>query len=164
MRSIALLPALLLALLLATPGAASPPGAKAVTVSAGDTLELRTGSTAEATVHVSVESGYHVQSNPPSAGYLIATLLKLGRIPGVQAGKVKYPKGAPYKLEGSDEVLSTYSGSFDLSVPVRVSRAARPGGGQLKGTLRFQACDEHACYAPVTVPVSIPVRVVKAGR
>jgi DsbC/DsbD-like thiol-disulfide interchange protein len=152
-----------ISLALAAAAPASPPTAKTVTVTTDDTLEVRTGATAEARVHVTVESGFHVQSNPPSASYLIATQLKLNRMPGVTPGKVKYPKGTPYKLEGSDETLTTYSGSFDLVVPVRVSRAARPGGGALKGTLRYQACDEHACYAPTTATLSIPVRVVK-GR
>ena len=163
MRSIAhsFLLATTLVLAAAAPAFAAAPGSHAVTVSTGDTLELRVGHSAEARVRVWVESGYHVQANPPSADYLIATQLKLGRMPGVRPGKVAYPKGVPYTLEGSDEKFSTYSGAFELVVPVHVSRAARPGGGALKGTLRYQACDERVCYAPVSVPVSISVRVAK---
>ena len=135
-----------------------------VHVSAPDTLVISQRGKGVAHVKLVIDTGYHVQANPASADYLIATTLQLKVPRGLKASKPVYPKGTPYSLEGTTEKLSTYEGAVDVGLPLRATDEARPGAYTLHGTLRAQACDAKACYAPADFSVDIVVRVEKRKR
>jgi thiol:disulfide interchange protein DsbD len=148
----------------ARPVLAAPvsPGQKAVSVKPVEAVRLVPRGSAEVRLTVTVAEGYHVQANPAAADYLIPTRLQLRASPGLKAGRPVYPKGREYRLVGSDEKLSTYDGTFEIVVPLKASAVAAPGERVVRATLKFQACDDKACYAPATLPVEIPVRVEAA--
>lgn len=135
-----------------------------VHVASPDTIRIAQRGTASAAVKVTIDKGYHVQAHPASADYLIATELTFKPLRGIKAGKLAYPVGAAYSLQGSDEKLSTYNGEISIQVPLRASDSVRPGDYTLEGSLRFQACDDKACFAPATLSVSVPVHVDKRRR
>jgi thiol:disulfide interchange protein DsbD len=141
---------------------AAPP--VVVHVTSPDTVRIAQRGTASAAVKVSIDKGYHVQAHPASADYLIATELTFKPLRGIKAGKLAYPAGAAYSLQGNDEKLSTYNGEISIQVPLRASDSVRPGDYTLEGSLRFQACDDKSCFAPATLPVSIAVHVDKRRR
>ena len=110
-----------------------------------------------------VEHGFHVNSNQPSAEYLIPTSLKLDPPTDIAIGKITYPPGQEMSFSfAPDDKLSVYSGDFTLSVDVRPLASVLPSKYEIHGTLRYQACDNAACYPPKTVPVRFEVKVVKA--
>ena len=146
-------------ILLAASASAAPP--VVVHVAGPDTLQLAQRGSGSALVKITIDKGYHVQAHPASADYLIATELTFKRLRGVRAGKLVYPAGTAYSLQGSDEKLSTYSGELVIQVPLRVTDEVRPGDYTLKGSLRFQACDDKSCFAPANLPVSLPVHVAR---
>jgi thiol:disulfide interchange protein len=50
-------------------------------------------------------------------------------------------------------------------VPVKVAEAAAPGPLMIKGTIRYQICDDRgSCFAPQTTPWSVETTVVMAGE
>ena len=55
-----------------------------------------------------------------------------------------------------------YTGNFYLSVNVRPLANVLPSKYELRGILRYQACDNAACYPPRQLPVRFEVKVVKA--
>ena len=59
------------------------------------------------------------------------------------------------------EKLSVYSGEFTLAVVVRPLVHVVPGKYMLHGQLKYQACDNAACYPPKQLPVEFEVKVVK---
>lgn len=116
--------------------------AEAQSVPAGKpaTLELR----------FRVESGYHVNSHTPKSDLLIPTVLTLQPDKGVKTTTPEYPAGTSYSFSfDPKEKLDVYQGDFTLRVPV----LADPGEHTLEGTLRYQACDNAACYPPRSLPV-----------
>lgn len=138
------------------PGTPSP----VVFVRATENVAVRPGESVEARISVRVSEGYHVQANPASADYLVATRLKLKSLPGIIIRKVTYPPGRPYRLEGTDDDLQTYEGSFDIIVSLTVSGSARSGRRTLAGQLEYQACNSKTCLFPASVPVTIPLVVL----
>ncbi len=118
------------------------------------------GGAAEAHITVVVTHGYHIQANPASTEFFVPTKLQLRAKGGVRAKAPVYPPGLPYRLEGMPDEFMTYEDTFEISVPLEASESARPGEHVLKGTLRYQACDDRSCLFPVWVPFSVPVRVV----
>ncbi|MFZ0802386.1 MAG: protein-disulfide reductase DsbD domain-containing protein [Terriglobales bacterium] len=152
----------LLALLLS---AQEPPGKKipSITMSPLPLTKVTRGrpNTVELQFHVS--SGFHVNSNQPSAEYLIPTVLKLDAPTDIVLGRITYPAGQEMSFSfAPNEKLSVYSGEFDLEVMVRPLASVLPGDYEFHGQLRYQACDNAACYPPKQLPVRFEVKVVKA--
>lgn len=109
-----------------------------------------------------VESGFHINSNQPSAEYLIPTALRLDPPTDLMVGKITYPPGEDRSFAfAPSEKLSVYSGEFTVSVSVKPLASVMYGQYEFHGNLRYQACDNAACYPPKNLPVRFEVKVVK---
>jgi Disulphide bond corrector protein DsbC len=109
-----------------------------------------------------VPHGYHVNSNTPTSEFLIPTALKMDLPTDIILGKIGYPAGEEMTFPFSpDQKLSVYSGDFTIGVGVHPLHSVVPGKYVMHGVLRYQACDNAACFPPKTVPVSFEVKVVK---
>ena len=109
-----------------------------------------------------VPAGYHVNSNAPKSEFLIPTALKMDLPTDIILGKIEYPAGTDMSFPFSpDEKLSVYSGDFTIAVAVHPLHSVVPGRYQMRGVLRYQACDNAACYPPKNLPVSFEAKVVK---
>ncbi len=142
------------------------PGKKIPYVTAAPTpvTTVQRGKPTPVELHFRVASGYHVNSNTPSLEYLIATALKLDAPTDIVVGKIKYPAGQMMSFPfAPDQKLSVYSGPFDLAVTVRPLASVLPGKYSLRGHLKYQACDNAACYPPRELPVEFEVKVTKAA-
>jgi Disulphide bond corrector protein DsbC len=153
--------ALLTTLLLAQ----EPPGRKipSVTMSPVGIASVTRGKPNSVDLRFHVSSGFHVNSNKPTAEYLIPTALKLDAPTDIVLGGITYPDGQLTSFAfAPDEKLSVYSGEFDLAVMVRPLASVLPGDYEFHGQLKYQACDNAACYPPKQLPVRFVVKVVKA--
>lgn len=109
-----------------------------------------------------VPRGYHINSNAPKSEFLIPTALKMDLPTDIILGKIAYPAGADLSFPFSpDEKLNVYTGDFTIKVAVHPLHSVTPGKYVMRGVLRYQACDNAACYPPKTVPVSFNVKVTK---
>ncbi len=109
-----------------------------------------------------VPPGYHINSNTPKSEFLIPTALKMDLPTDIVLGKIEYPVGEDASFPFSpDEKLSVYSGDFTIAVAVHPLHSVVPGKYEMHGVLRYQACDNAACYPPKTLPVRFEVKVVK---
>ncbi len=112
----------------------------------------------EAKIAVSLAPGYHVNSNTPSEQYLIP--LKLTWTPGaLEAAETIYPKAQAEKYDFSPKPLSVFTGDFALVTKFKVAAGATPGPGAMVGKLRYQACNNKACFPPKTVEVTLPYTI-----
>jgi len=83
---------------------------------------------------------------------LIPTTLKFA--PGaVKVVGTEYPKGEIIKLTGNGEGLDVYQGEFKVKLRVVAPR----GFSTMTGTVRYQACDNNACFPPKTLAVKVAV-------
>jgi DsbC/DsbD-like thiol-disulfide interchange protein len=99
-----------------------------------------------------VADGFHVNSHTPKSELLIPTALTLSAADGVKAGALTYPAGKEFSFSfDPSEKLDVYAGDFTVKLPV----VAAAGEHTVAGTLKYQACDNRACYPPKTVPVQI---------
>lgn len=121
---------------------------------------LRAGESGFMLVDVIVRPGYHVQANPPAFPNLIPLTLTLDPAPDVEIGTPVYPPPERLRLGGSGETLLVLDGRFSIRVPVKRSTAA-PASVQIRGTLRYQACDDVRCLFPRSIPVTLRVGLVR---
>ena len=99
-----------------------------------------------------LEDGFHVNSHTPKSDLLIPTQLTLDPADGVKVAPIEYPAGKTFSFRfDPDEKLDVYAESFTLKLPVTAS----PGDHEVHGTLRYQACNQAACYPPRTLPISV---------
>jgi thioredoxin:protein disulfide reductase len=120
-------------------------------------VKVKKGGAAAGTITLTIDGGYHINSNRPSEKYLIPTTLKLLPLAGFTVGGVVYPKAKLQKFTFSEKPLSVYEGQVVLKFNVRAGAAA--GSQTLKGKLTIQACNDQQCLRPQTVDVNIPVEV-----
>jgi DsbC/DsbD-like thiol-disulfide interchange protein len=103
-------------------------------------------------LHFHVVDGFHVNSHTPKSELLIPTRIELQPATGVKADAVEYPAGTSYSFSfDPTEKLDVYSGAFTVKLPV----VAEAGTHTVDGTLRYQACDNAACYPPKSLPVQV---------
>ena len=124
-----------------------------------DEVTISPGSTADAPVRLKIDSGFHVNANPPSFPYLKATELELTPAGGLSVSFIKYPDPLKKKFSFADSPLAVYEGDTTLSVRIKADRTIAVGRKNLSGKLRVQACDDQVCYAPGEMDIVIPVNV-----
>ncbi len=89
-----------------------------------------------------VKEGWHVNANPASSPYWIATAIQ-GAVKSVS-----YPPGKSMTFAFSKEPLSVYDGEFVLDGEAETGATAV--------TLVYQACDDTRCLSPVSRELPLP--------
>ena len=121
-------------------------------------VTAKRGTPLQAKIAISVQPGFHVNSNTPSDSYLIP--LKLTWTPGaLEPGEVVFPKPQMEKYEFSDKPLSVFTGDFNLVANFKTPANAPAGPGIMVGKLRYQACNNNSCFPPKSVEVRLPYQV-----
>jgi DsbC/DsbD-like thiol-disulfide interchange protein len=115
--------------------------------------------TVQAKIPIAVQPGYHVNSHTPSDEYLIPLKLTWTTTGALEAGEVAYPKPSLEKYEFAEKPLSVFTGNFAVVATFKVSAKAPAGPGAAAGKLRYQACNDRACFPPKTVEVTVPYQV-----
>ena len=121
--------------------------------------KIKKGRVVRASVTMDIPAGLHVQSNRPLDKFLIATKLDVETPSGMKVGPISYPRALMRKLKFSKGMVAVYEGKsvvrFNVTVPPNYSG----GSGEIKGKLRFQACDDESCFPPVTREVKMWLNV-----
>jgi DsbC/DsbD-like thiol-disulfide interchange protein len=115
--------------------------------------------TVQAKIPVTVQPGYHVNSNKPNDEYLIPLRLTWTSTGALQAGEVTFPKPTLEKYGFSEKPLSVFTGNFAITANFKIAANAPAGPGSAAGKLRYQACNDKACFPPKTLDISIPYQI-----
>lgn len=105
---------------------------------------------------VTPKPGMHVYS--PEQKDVIPVAVQIEADAAVRPGATKYPKPEKYFFAPLEETQLVFSRPFRLAREVTVT-APVSGTVTIRGSLRYQACDDAVCYMPQTVPMSWTVAV-----
>ncbi len=130
-----------------------------LTVGSPQKVVGKRGDPVQAKIPVVVQPGYHVNSNTPSDEYLIPLRLTWKAQGALEGGQISYPRASMEKYEFSEKPLSVYTGNFELTASFKIAANAPAGPGAAIGQLRYQACNNRACFPPKTVEVTVPYQV-----
>lgn len=105
-------------------------------------------------LHFRVDPGFHINSHTPKSDMLIPTRLVVAMVAGdPEVSAVDFPTGTPFAFAFEPkQKLDVYQGEVVLTAHLK----AAPGEHTLKAELRYQACDQAACYPPKTLAVEQP--------
>lgn len=107
-------------------------------------------------VPIRIDPGYHVNANPATFPYLIATEVTAEKVEGLELGKPVYPPAIKKKFQFANEPLSVYEGNVNVTLPF-VARSS--GTRSLPISVRVQACDQEKCFSPATLKTNISINV-----
>lgn len=109
-------------------------------------------------VDIALEPKMHLYA-PGVAGYL-AVEWKMQDTPSATFEPVKYPASRQMRLPVINETVPVYVDSFRLTADMLTGYESRirpqlnaQGELTMRGTLRYQACDDRTCYMPATLPL-----------
>jgi hypothetical protein len=118
-----------------------------------------------ASVELVISPGFHINANPATFPYLIATEIQPGKVDGITVGdKLAYP---PPKMENfsfaPEKPLAVYEGSVTIPIPLTAAADAK-GQRNIPFKIRVQACDTEQCYPPATLDAALPIDVASIRR
>ncbi|MCC6763276.1 MAG: hypothetical protein IT293_01315 [Deltaproteobacteria bacterium] len=115
-------------------------------------------SPSELALTVTIEKGWHVNSNDPDRPYLIPTTLEITPPSGVTVQSIRYPEPVIHGLGfAPGTALRLYEGTFTIGV-----RVAGVPPGHFDATLGYQACNEETCLPPRTL--AVPFDATRAAK
>lgn len=142
-----------------------PKATQRVTAAPVGPITVQAGTSKTVELPFRVAPGYHINSHKPASELLIPTVLSVNPPTNVAVAKLTYPAGEDRSFPFSPgEKLNVYTGDFAVTALVRPARTTPPGTYRVKGMLKYQACDDRACYPPGQVPVAFDVKVTKAAK
>lgn len=128
-----------------------------------DTVAVSSGHTTPVEFTFHIKTGYHINSSKPLTEELIPTSIGFTPPPDLVIAKVQYPAGelTSFPFDPTQK-LSVYSGDMVIKAAIIPQSNAAPGTYTVHGELKYQACDNNACYPPKKLPVQFDVKVAKA--
>jgi peroxiredoxin len=99
-------------------------------------------------VRLAIAPGYHIMSDRPSDPFSIPTQVRAAG-EGLDFGAPSYPEA---RAIGS---LSVFDGTPEVRLPLR--RVSGPSAGPIAVDVRYQACTESECLAPVRKRIEVPL-------
>jgi thiol:disulfide interchange protein DsbD len=145
-------------------GSAPPLNPSTLVVAKVAPVELKAGGRADLRVRLAIAPKWHINSNPPSPDYMIPTLVQIRPAFGLTAGRAMYPAAQQLKVEFDEQPLSVYTETATITVPLSAAASAENGRHTLKGTVRFQACNDQVCTTPTTIAFSAQVTVTGGAK
>jgi hypothetical protein len=150
------------------------PGGRTVRTITGPHLTVRTwpsdeivapGERVSVVLDLTPTGGAHVYA-PGQEGYL-PVAISLDDDPAYNAHPPDYPPAERFYFAPLDEHVRVYSKPFRLvqELTIALSRGMRARAAEagatltIKGTLRYQACDDTVCFLPVKQPLEWTVRL-----
>jgi DsbC/DsbD-like thiol-disulfide interchange protein len=122
------------------------------------------GRTLQAAVVLDIPSGFHINSNRPLAKFLIPTALNIEASGGIRVGPVSYPRAVIRNFSFSPDKLAVYEGRAVLRFNVTIPGNFSTGVTELRVRLKYQSCNDEACFPPTTRSINMPISVVDANE
>ena len=130
-----------------------------VTYAPPEKVKVAAGAPATVAFDFRVNQGMHINSDTPKSEFLIPTKLRFMPPTDIAVGKLEYPKAEELELSFSKEKLSVYTGDFRIKAQVNASRSATTGPYTVHGELKYQACNDKACFPPKTIEITVPYQI-----
>lgn len=145
-------------------GSSKPGATQRVTAAPVAPVKVAAGKSIKVELPFRVTPGYHINSNKPTSELLVPTVLSVKPPTDIAVAKLTYPAGEDRSFPFSPgDKLNVYTGDFAVTGLVRAARTTPPGTYRVKGLLKYQACDDRACYPPGQLPVAFDVKITKAA-
>lgn len=126
--------------------------------------KVRPGDEVTAAFKITVQPGWHINSNKPKEDFLIPTSIALSDTTNFQLEQIAYPPAKELKLSFSDIPLSVFEGEVYIVAKLKAKKEVKPGEYFTKVIFSFQACNNKNCEAPSDIEAAMEVSVAALGQ
>lgn len=128
------------------------------------TDKLPAGKTCQIVVLLDIKDEWHINANPASKDYLIATKVSFKAKHGTKLSDPVYPKGVEIKLEGEDEEVRVYEKEAVIRGTLTIPDKAAGQQEEMEISITYQACREKECLPPKTIKLTGKLGVASNGE
>ena len=128
-----------------------------------DRAPLVAGEPYRLAVEITVDSGWHINSNAPGDEFLVPTAVTWELPTGWSQPTVVFPPGERLRLAFSDKPVTVWEGRVAALASGVVPADAAAGAATLTVQVRAQACNDTQCLPPAQVEASTTINVAIAG-
>ncbi|MEW5842254.1 MAG: protein-disulfide reductase DsbD [Bacteroidota bacterium] len=107
---------------------------------------------------VSVEKGWHINSNKPHEDFLIPTKV-VSTDKKFPLAKVEFPKAEDLTLGFSDKPVSVFEGDIVINLLINIDKKISPGSYKIPIKVEYQSCNNQTCMPPTSVSDSFEITV-----
>ena len=126
-------------------------------------FEAPPGEVVRYAIRIKVPEGWHINANEPLEEFLIPTAVTIEGSDTVVVDQIVYPEAEVMNFAFSEEPMAVYEGEVLIGVALRINEDAPNSETSHAATLRYQACNDSACWAPQNVAVELPVKIALAA-
>ncbi len=137
---------------------------KAKLVLEADRTSYAPGSQAALIAAITIEDGWHVNSDKPTLEYLIPTKLEVTLPDGWATPVITYPAAKMKKFSFQEEPLSVFDGSAIAIVRFAVPAKSTANHAPVKAVLSYQSCNDRQCLPPTTAEATLDLAVGAEGE
>jgi thiol:disulfide interchange protein DsbD len=99
-------------------------------------------------VEITIQDGWHINSDQPLEDFLIPTKIKFDDRSGVSFGRIQYLEPELKKFSFSDTKMEVYEGRIYVLTTITISPTFEDSELKLSGKLFYQACNDMSCLPP----------------
>ena len=127
-----------------------------------ETAPTPAGTDIRVALRMTLPAGFHTNSNKPRDPNLIPLTVAFDPVDGVEWTEIVFPDATDLVQQGAQEPLRVFDGEFVIGAVAHIA-AGTTGTLNLPVRVRYQACDETACYLPVRLQSTWAVPVGPRG-
>lgn len=150
--------------LAAVAGGQFRPPRKASLEAFADRTSYASGEAVRIAAVITIEDGWHIQSNTPSFDYLIPTEIAFELPAGWPQPDVRYPDHVMWEFGFSEELLAVYEHEAVIHADLDLPADAPAGAVDVSAELTYQACDDIQCLPPVTAEATVQLEIGATGE
>lgn len=126
--------------------------------------KLAPGQECRILIRLTIQDGWHINSNPAKPEGFIATEIGFKGGLGTKLTDLKYPKGELITMKNFDEKVSVYDGKVDIFGKLVVPASAAGKTEEMEIVVKYQACDDEKCLLPASIKLSGRLPVAASGE
>lgn len=115
-------------------------------------------------VELNIGTEWHINSNQPLEEFLIPTTISFEPADGVSFGRVDYQHPELRDFSFSDTKVSVYEGRVYARTTITITPDFAEPEMVIRGTVNYQACNDHSCLAPTQIQFTKLVNIVENGE
>ncbi|MEO8232699.1 MAG: protein-disulfide reductase DsbD [Ignavibacteriota bacterium] len=123
------------------------------------TIKVNQGEPVSVTLTITINSGWHMNSNKPNDEFLIPSVLT-SKSNTVKLIEIEYPHANEIKLSFSEELVSVYEGNETAKLTFKANKDAVVGKSKVVVTLEYQACNDNSCLPPNETTTEFEVEII----
>ena len=125
---------------------------------------LPAGGSCRVAMLVTIQEGWHINTNPPHPETMIPTQFTVKAKHGTVLKDVKYPAGVKISVKGLPDPQTIYEKQVLLHGVLSVPKESAGQMEELELMVRYQACNEDICHPPKTLKLTGRLPVAPVGE